>query len=207
MSPIPTPACTFCSSRARDADAAAAGVKLLYVRRESGLDRLDGILFVLMILSRIEDRRRRRRFAPSLTRSSTRTTSIQAIKAASRSAGDRPLQFKDSRGGQPSGLFVGHSNYANWIPKRIDQRNRNSCPALAQPFRRFSNASLGNFGKQYHFANGLAVRNNITVDPVVPLLRIAMCIGNDRPKDSCRPLGRFFNRLAKLAIQHRNASS
>src|SRR5580704_6160061 len=35
-----------------------------------------------MILSRIEDRRRRRRFAPSLTRSSTRTTSIQAIKAA-----------------------------------------------------------------------------------------------------------------------------
>jgi hypothetical protein len=29
-------------------------------------------LFVLMILSRIEDRRRRRRFAPSLTRSSTR---------------------------------------------------------------------------------------------------------------------------------------
>ena len=53
-----------------------------------------------MILSRIEDRRRRRRhsasktrvtalMAPSLTRSSTRTTSIQAIKAASRSAGDR----------------------------------------------------------------------------------------------------------------------
>jgi sulfopyruvate decarboxylase subunit alpha len=35
-----------------------------------------------MNLSRIEDRRRRRRFAPSLTSSSTRTTSIQAIKAA-----------------------------------------------------------------------------------------------------------------------------
>src|SRR4029077_16004759 len=31
-------------------------------------------LFVLMILSRIEDRRRRRRFAPSLTKSSTRTS-------------------------------------------------------------------------------------------------------------------------------------
>jgi len=42
-------------------------------RRESGLDRLDGNLFVLIILSRIEDRRRRRRFAPSLTRLSTRT--------------------------------------------------------------------------------------------------------------------------------------
>src|SRR5580692_5660618 len=39
-------------------------------------------LFVLMILSRIEDRRRRRRFAPSLTRSSTRTIGSQAIKAA-----------------------------------------------------------------------------------------------------------------------------
>jgi hypothetical protein len=52
---------------------------------ESGLDRMDGILFALMILSRIEDRRRRRRFAPSLTKSSTRTTSIHAIKAALRS--------------------------------------------------------------------------------------------------------------------------
>src|SRR5580704_10267049 len=61
---------------------------------ESGLDRLDSTLFVLMFLSRIEDRRRRRRrsasktrvtalMAPSLTRTSTRTTSIQAIKAAS----------------------------------------------------------------------------------------------------------------------------
>src|SRR5580704_18493586 len=39
-------------------------------------------LFVLMILSRIEDRRRRRRFAPSLTRSPIRTTGSQAIKAA-----------------------------------------------------------------------------------------------------------------------------
>src|ERR1700734_4359816 len=42
-------------------------------RPESGLDRLDSTVFVLTILSRIEDRRRRRRFAPSLTRSSTRT--------------------------------------------------------------------------------------------------------------------------------------
>jgi hypothetical protein len=50
--------------------------------RESGLDRMDGILFALVILSRIEDRRRRRRVAPSLTRSPTRTTSIHAIKAA-----------------------------------------------------------------------------------------------------------------------------
>jgi hypothetical protein len=38
-------------------------------------------LFVLLILSRIIDRRRRRRFAPSLTRSATRTIGIQAIKA------------------------------------------------------------------------------------------------------------------------------
>jgi hypothetical protein len=53
---------------------------------ESGLDRMDSTLFVLMILSRIEDRRRRRRFAPSLTKSSTRTTGIHAIKAAIRSA-------------------------------------------------------------------------------------------------------------------------
>jgi hypothetical protein len=43
-------------------------------RPESGLDRLDSTLFVLAILSRIVDRRRRRRFAPSLTRSPTRTT-------------------------------------------------------------------------------------------------------------------------------------
>jgi hypothetical protein len=49
---------------------------------ESGLDRLDSTLFVLAILSRIADRRRRRRFAPSVTRLPTRTTSIQAIKAA-----------------------------------------------------------------------------------------------------------------------------
>jgi hypothetical protein len=49
---------------------------------ESGLDRMDSTLFVLAILSRIEDRRRRRRFAPSLTRLPTRTTSIHAIKAA-----------------------------------------------------------------------------------------------------------------------------
>src|SRR5580704_9059936 len=43
-------------------------------------------LFVLVNLSRIVDRRRRRRFAPSSTSSPTRTTSIQAIKAATRSA-------------------------------------------------------------------------------------------------------------------------
>jgi hypothetical protein len=36
-------------------------------------------------LSRIYDRRRRRRFAPSLTSSSTRTIGGQAIKAAIRS--------------------------------------------------------------------------------------------------------------------------
>src|SRR5579862_6452333 len=83
MSPIPTPGFIFCSSRARE-HAGAAGVKSLYVRRESGLDRLDGTVFVLMILSRIVDRPLarlrasltrygRRRFAPSLTRSSTRT--------------------------------------------------------------------------------------------------------------------------------------
>src|SRR5580700_8014555 len=41
--------------------------------RDGGLDRLDAESFVLTILSRIVDRRRRRRFAPSLTRSSTRT--------------------------------------------------------------------------------------------------------------------------------------
>ena len=35
---------------------------------ESGLDRLGGILFVLMILSRIEDRRRRRRYRAVLDR-------------------------------------------------------------------------------------------------------------------------------------------
>jgi hypothetical protein len=61
--------------------------------RESGLDRMDGTLFALVILSRIEDRRRRRRhsasktrvtalMAPSLTNSSTRTTGSHAIKAA-----------------------------------------------------------------------------------------------------------------------------
>jgi hypothetical protein len=49
---------------------------------ESGLDRMDSVLFVLKSLSRIEDRRRRRRFAPSLTSSSTRTTGSHAIKAA-----------------------------------------------------------------------------------------------------------------------------
>jgi len=54
---------------------------------------LDSTLFALMILSRIEDRRRRRRhsasktrvtalMAPSLTRSSPWTTGAQAIKAA-----------------------------------------------------------------------------------------------------------------------------
>src|SRR3984893_19014878 len=48
---------------------------------ESGLDRLDGTLFVLAFLSRIADRRRRGRFAPSLTRTPTRTTSIQEIHA------------------------------------------------------------------------------------------------------------------------------
>src|SRR6202030_526913 len=41
--------------------------------RDGGLDRLDAGLFVLVISSRIADRRRRRRFAPSLTRSPTRT--------------------------------------------------------------------------------------------------------------------------------------
>ena len=41
-----------------------------------GLDRLDAKLFVLMSLSRICDRRRRRRFAPSLTSSSTRTQTL-----------------------------------------------------------------------------------------------------------------------------------
>jgi len=50
---------------------------------------MDSTLFVLMILSRIVDRRRRRRFAPYLTRSSTRTTDIHAIKAALRSVIDR----------------------------------------------------------------------------------------------------------------------
>ena len=49
---------------------------------------MDSTLFVLMILSRINDRRRRRRFAPSLTRSSARTTGIHAIKAALRSVID-----------------------------------------------------------------------------------------------------------------------
>jgi len=54
---------------------------------------MDSVLFALMILSRIEDRPLarlrasltrygRRRFAPSLTRSSTRTTGSHAIKAA-----------------------------------------------------------------------------------------------------------------------------
>jgi len=54
---------------------------------------MDDTLFVLIILSRIVDRRRRRRhsasktrvtalMAPSLTRWSTRTTSIHATKAA-----------------------------------------------------------------------------------------------------------------------------
>jgi hypothetical protein len=51
----------------------ASGIGSMSDRRESGFDRLDGTLFVLMILSRIVDRRRRRRYAPSLTRSSTRT--------------------------------------------------------------------------------------------------------------------------------------
>jgi len=35
-------------------------------RRESGLDRLDGILFVLIFSSRVEDRRRRRRLRAAL---------------------------------------------------------------------------------------------------------------------------------------------
>jgi allantoinase len=66
---------------------------------ESGLDRMDSTLFVLAILSRIEDRRRRRRhsasktrvtalMAPSLTGSPTRTTGSHAIKAATRSVSD-----------------------------------------------------------------------------------------------------------------------
>jgi len=37
---------------------------------------LDGKLFVLKVLSRIKDRRRRRRFAPSLTKPSTRTETL-----------------------------------------------------------------------------------------------------------------------------------
>jgi hypothetical protein len=73
---------------------------------ENGLDRLDSTLFALMILSRIEDRRRRRRrsasktrvtalMAPSLTRSLTRITNIQAIKAAS------PISFFTPQPGFP----------------------------------------------------------------------------------------------------------
>jgi hypothetical protein len=42
-------------------------------------------VFVLAILSRIADRRRRRRVAPAVTSSSTRTTGSHAIKAAVRS--------------------------------------------------------------------------------------------------------------------------
>jgi hypothetical protein len=49
---------------------------------------MDSTLFVLAILSRIKDRRRRRRFAPSLTRLPTRTTDVHAIKAAIRSVID-----------------------------------------------------------------------------------------------------------------------
>src|ERR1700681_4388803 len=40
---------------------------------ESGLDRMDGTVFVLMILSRIADRRRRGRVAPALTKNTTPT--------------------------------------------------------------------------------------------------------------------------------------
>jgi hypothetical protein len=43
---------------------------------------MESALFVLPILSRIDDRQRRRRFAPSLARSATRTTGNQAIKGA-----------------------------------------------------------------------------------------------------------------------------
>jgi hypothetical protein len=75
-----------CRNRYRGAKASGRGQRRYMSNGgESGLDRLDSTLFVLVILSRIEDRRRRRRFAPSLTRSPTRTTSIQAIKAANRS--------------------------------------------------------------------------------------------------------------------------
>jgi hypothetical protein len=62
---------------------------------------LDSTLFVLLNLSRIEDRRRRRRFAPSLTSSATRTTGIQAIKAAT-SIGYRVAQSRN-----PISIFNG----------------------------------------------------------------------------------------------------
>src|SRR5580692_9563343 len=52
------------------------------IRRESGLDRLDSTLFALMILSRTARSAAAFGGPRSLTRSSTRTTSIQAIKAA-----------------------------------------------------------------------------------------------------------------------------
>jgi hypothetical protein len=55
--------------------------------RESGLDRMDGILFVLMISSRAARSAAAFGGHRPLTKSSTRTTSIHAIKAATRSGG------------------------------------------------------------------------------------------------------------------------
>src|SRR5580704_11856343 len=85
---------------------------------ESGLDRMDSTLFALMILSRIVDRPLarlrasltrygRRRFAPSLTRSSTRTTSIQAIKAAISISATISI-FDPRRGLDPTGHATLH---------------------------------------------------------------------------------------------------
>jgi hypothetical protein len=53
---------------------------------ESGLDRLDSVSVRVDELVKDPRPRRRRRFAPSLTSSSTRTIGSQAIKAAIRSA-------------------------------------------------------------------------------------------------------------------------
>src|SRR3984957_6459590 len=66
------PGCVVCGYYSLRA-AACRGGAFTQSDRGGGLDRLDGQLFVLMKLSRIADRRRRRRFAPSLTTSSTRT--------------------------------------------------------------------------------------------------------------------------------------
>jgi hypothetical protein len=53
---------------------------------ESGFDRMDSTLFVLMILSRTARSAAASGGLRSLTKSSTRTTGIHAIKAAIRSA-------------------------------------------------------------------------------------------------------------------------
>jgi len=49
---------------------------------ENGLDRMDSLFVRVDELVKDRYRRRRRRFAPSLTSSSTRTTCAHAIKAA-----------------------------------------------------------------------------------------------------------------------------